>query len=211
MARAEALAGVRLATLAHHLNTPIPAQLRHAKGWVGQILEAWLGADAASLAEPDFQQLGIELKSLPIGANGQPRESTYVCTVPLEDGIDTPWEQSWLRRKLAKVLWFPVEANPHLPVADRRLGRPLLWQPDSEEIALLQRDWEDLTDAICHGEIDQITAHWGSVLQIRPKAANSRVVVSVATADGTTLHANPRGFYLRPTFTQAILQRHFSR
>ncbi|NNF97443.1 MAG: hypothetical protein HKM94_11000, partial [Halobacteria archaeon] len=110
LANAEHIAGLTLAELAECMKLSVPASLQNAKGWVGQLIEQCLGATAASLPEPDFQHIGVELKSLPINRHGQPQESTYVCTVPLLDHTGLQWETSWVRRKLQRVLWVPVEA-----------------------------------------------------------------------------------------------------
>ena len=112
--RAQQIAGLTLSQLAAQLQEPVPEKLHHAKGWVGQLLEKALGATAGSLPEPDFQQLGIELKTLPVNRNGQPQESTYVCTVPLQNNHDLDWQQSWVRNKLKRVLWVPIESDKKL-------------------------------------------------------------------------------------------------
>jgi DNA mismatch repair protein MutH len=207
--RCRVIAGLSLAQLAERFAVVIPADLKRHKGWVGQLLELALGADAQSLAAPDFRAIGVELKTLPVDRNGLPRESTYVCTVPLEGGLEADWEQSWIRRKLARVLWLPVEADPSLPLGQRRVGSALLWSPDEEEEAALRRDWEELAERICMGELEQITARMGSVLQIRPKAANARVRCQSVGAGGEAILTNPRGYYLRPAFTRRLLQRHY--
>ncbi|MDH5371279.1 MAG: DNA mismatch repair protein MutH, partial [Gammaproteobacteria bacterium] len=81
--RARKLAGMTLYELATNFNQPLPKDTRHAKGWMGQLLEVSLGATASSRAEPDFQLINVELKTLPLTSSGKPKESTYVCTVPL--------------------------------------------------------------------------------------------------------------------------------
>jgi len=211
MARASAIAGLRLGQLAQRWNIAVPLDLRREKGWVGQLLELALGASASSLAEPDFQQIGVELKTIPLNAAGRPRESTYVCTVPIQtEAVGQQWENSWVRRKLATVLWMPVEGDDALAIADRRIGNPLLWSPSPEEEALLRNDWEELMEMICLGQIESITASLGDVLQIRPKAASASVRGRAIGADGTLVLTNPRGFYLRSRFTAAILQRSYA-
>lgn len=209
MQRAHALAGRSLAAIADVLGVAVPQDLRRHKGWVGQLLERALGADAESLPEPDFRDIGVEMKSLPIDRNGRPRESTYVCTVPLDEGLEASWEQSWICQKLSRVLWIPVEAEPDIPLPQRRIGTPLLWSPDQDETQALQQDWEELGDMIRTGELESITARMGTVLQIRPKAANSRVRCQSIGADGEAILTHPRGYYLRPAFTHAILQQHY--
>jgi DNA mismatch repair protein MutH len=209
IARYRTIAGLRLEDIATQHGVAVPQNLRREKGWVGQLLELALGADAHSLAEPDFRTIGVELKTLPLDTHGRPRESTYVCTVPLERGLEARWEDTWLRRKLSRVLWLPVEASADIPIAERRIGSGLLWSPNEEEEALLRRDWEELSDMICSGELERITARMGTVLQIRPKAANSRVRCRSVGAGGEAILTNPRGYYLRPSFTRRILEQHY--
>lgn len=209
--RAQRIAGLTLAQLAHQQGIEIPADLRRHKGWVGQLIELALGASAASLAEPDFQQIGVELKSIPIDRAGRPRESTYVCTVPLAaEALAQRWESCWVRRKLARVLWIPVEADSAIALGARRIGSPLLWSPSPEEEAVLRSDWEELMEMICLGELDAISARLGTALQIRPKAASAAVRGWGIAADGSMTRTNPRGFYLRTRFTAALLQRHYA-
>ena len=209
LANAEHIAGLSLAELAENMNTTVPASMQNAKGWVGQLLEQCLGATAASLPEPDFQHLGIELKSLPINQQGQPQESTYVCTVPLLDHTGLQWETSWVRRKLQRVLWVPVEADPDLPIAERRIGTALLWSPSVEQEAILKQDWEELMDLVVMGQLGEISAHHGTWLQIRPKAANARVLCTTFDESGAPAETLPRGFYLRPVFTRSLLKQHY--
>ena len=208
MQRANALAGRCLAEIAAECGVTMPQDLRRHKGWVGQLLELALGADAESLPEPDFRAIGVEMKTLPIDRNGKPRESTYVCTVPLNEGMEASWEQSWICRKLSRVLWLPVEAEPAIALPQRRIGAPLLWSPSEQESEALRSDWEELGDMIRNGELESITARMGTVLQIRPKAANSRVTCTSVGADGEGIITHPRGYYLRPAFTHAILHRY---
>jgi DNA mismatch repair protein MutH len=211
MTRANAIAGMRLGQLAQQWNIAVPLDLRREKGWVGQLIERALGASAASLAEPDFQLIGVELKTIPLDAHGRPRESTYVCTVPIEtEAMGQRWESSWVRRKLATVLWMPVEGDSTIAIAERRIGNPLLWRPSPAEEALLRNDWEELMEMICLGQIESITASIGEVLQIRPKAASASVRGRAIGAEGTLVRTNPRGFYLRSRFTAAILQRSYA-
>lgn len=210
LTRAEAIAGLSLRDLAERFDQRVPHDPVHAKGWFGQLVELALGASAASLPEPDFQLIGVELKTLPINERGQPKESTYVCTVPLTDNTDLHWANSLVRRKLARVLWLPVEATPGVPMAERRIGTAILWSPSAEEEQALRRDWEELMDMICLGELDQLTARHGTWLQVRPKAANSRVLCASTDRDGDSALTLPRGFYLRTAFTRRLLANHYA-
>lgn len=210
VARAGALGGRTLGSVAADLKVEVPPDLRHAKGWVGQLVEQALGAYAGSRDQPDFVHLGIELKTLPVDGRGRPVETTFVCTIPLSEVGEVPWERSRVRRKLQRVLWVPVEGVREIPVADRRIGAALLWSPDAEQEAALRFDWEELAGIIGRGDVESITAHLGRHLQVRPKAAHSHVRRRSIDAEGELIETLPRGFYLRTSFTAAILRQHFA-
>ena len=210
IARAAELAGKTLAQLAQKVGVAVPPDLKRHKGWVGQLMEAALGCDAASRDEPDFVGLGVELKTLPVDSWGKPLESTFVCTIPLRQVGEVEWGQSRVHRKLARVLWVPVEGVRRVPLAERRIGAALLWSPSDAEERALRDDWEELSGIIGSGGIDSITGHLGKFLQVRPKAANSRVRAMSIDAEGEISATLPRGFYLRTAFTKAILEANYA-
>lgn len=210
LARAQSLAGLTLGQLAAIAHKPLPASAQSGKGWCGQLLEQFLGASAGARPLPDFMEIGVELKTLPLNAAGLPKESTYVCTVPLNDNRHLHWETSWVRLKLQRVLWLPLEADTRIPFAERRIASALIWSPDAEQETMLKQDWEEHMDRICLGQLDAISARDGEVLQIRPKAAHAKVLCPTSGSDGAPSRTLPRGFYLRSHFTRAILQRHYA-
>jgi len=208
LARAAGLAGKTLRQVAGELGVPVPGHLRQAKGWIGTLMENYLGANAGSLPEPDFAEFGVELKTLPLGKNGLPKESTYVCQVPLLPDPAAAWENSLVKRKLFRVLWIPVEADPAIAVAGRRIGSAFLWSPDRRQEKILRRDWEELMEKISLGNLDQVSARIGQYLQIRPKAMDARSLTTGTDAEGHLVPSLPRGFYLRVSFTRQILAAH---
>ncbi|WP_276639462.1 DNA mismatch repair endonuclease MutH [Siccibacter turicensis] len=207
--QARRLAGLTLGELAFLAGLTPPADLKRDKGWIGMLLERWLGASAGSKPEQDFAALGIELKTIPIDSLGRPLETTFVCVAPLTGNTGVIWETSHVRHKLQRVLWVPVEGERAIPLAERRVGNPLLWSPDPHEDEQLRRDWEELMDLIVLGQVERITARHGEVLQLRPKAANSKALTEAVGAQGQPILTLPRGFYLKKNFTAALLTRHF--
>lgn len=207
--RADTLAGMSLTDLATLLETELPANLLSDKGFVGQLIESFLGAQAKSRPEPDFPHLGIELKTLPIDEQGHPLESTYVCTISLINLSQTTWETSLVKRKLSQVLWIPIAGNKSIPLSQRRIGTPLLWKLSPAIEKILQEDWQELTDMMVLGRLDHVSAHHGTYLQVRPKAANARALCRGIGDEGNPILTLPRGFYLRTSFTTQILQNSF--
>ncbi|PWI35321.1 DNA mismatch repair endonuclease MutH [Vibrio albus] len=208
--RAWQIAGLTYQELADEAGMAVPPDLKRDKGWVGQLLEWHLGATAGSKPQQDFVELGIELKSIPISYTGKPLETTFVCVAPLTGVHGLTWEQSHVRQKLSKVLWIPVEGEREIPLAERKVGSPLLWTPSPEEEAELRADWEELMELIVLGQVEQITARHGEALQLRPKAANSRALTEAYSSTGKPFKTLPRGFYLRTQFTAKILERYFA-
>jgi DNA mismatch repair protein MutH len=207
--RAGELAGLSLGDLAARFGVVAPVELLRAKGWTGQLMERALGATASSRAAPDFEALGVELKTLPVGAGGRPSESTFVCTIDLSRIGEVEWETSLVRRKLDRVLWVPVEGERAIAVPARRVGTPFLWSPSAEEERDLRFDWEELAGLIGRGDVESITGHFGRYLQVRPKAASSRARRRGVDREGAAFAALPRGFYLRATFTEKMLRERF--
>lgn len=207
--RAQSLAGYTLGELAERAKLAIPPDLKREKGWVGMLLEVYLGASAGSKPEQDFPEIGVELKTIPIDAQGKPLETTFVCVAPLTGNSGVIWENSHVRHKLARVLWIPVEGERQIPLAVRRIGTPLLWSPSAEEDQQLRQDWEELMDLIVLGKVESITARHGEVLQLRPKAANNKARTEAIGEKGQPIMTLPRGFYIKKRFTRELLARHF--
>ncbi|MDU7946727.1 MAG: DNA mismatch repair endonuclease MutH, partial [Haemophilus parainfluenzae] len=206
LSQAQSIAGLTFGELADELHIPVPPDLKRDKGWVGMLLEHALGATAGSKAEQDFSHLGVELKTLPINAEGYPLETTFVSLAPLVQNSGVKWENSHVRHKLSCVLWMPIEGSRHIPLRERHIGAPILWKPTTEQERQLKQDWEELMDLIVLGKLDQITARIGEVMQLRPKGANSKAITKGIGKNGEVIDTLPLGFYLRKEFTAGILK-----
>lgn len=210
LGRAQALAGFTLGELAELANIAIPSSFRRHKGWSGQLLELWLGAEAGSKPQQDFPELGVELKSIPVDNTGFPLETTYVCYTHLTGISQLDWESSNIRNKLSQVLWVPIQGDRAIPPATRQIGSAFLWQPSSEQLAILRQDWEEIMEKIALGQIESITARQGEALQLRPKAANGSALTDAIGQQGKIIKTRPRGFYLKKSFTHQIIQQAFN-
>lgn len=207
---ASALCGLTLSQVANDNKLEVPASLLRNKGWIGNLLELALGAHAGSKPQQDFPDLDIELKTIPIDRYGKPLETTFVCVTPLIGINGLQWQQSNIANKLRKVLWVPILSEKNLAIGERTIGFPFLWQPSPIENKLLEQDWEEIMDMIAMGHIEKINGKIGQVLQLRPKAANSKALTDAIGKDGQPIKTLPRGFYLKIPFTHQILKNHFN-
>lgn len=195
--RAAALAGVSIDELASRAGFEVHGEAVRTKGKVGELLERVLGATGVG-AEVDFPGLGVEMKTVPF-EGGRVVESTFVCALPLMDADRAEFESSWVRRKLARVLWVPVHER-------QTVGKALLWSPTAEQEGALKDDFNEIVGRIAIGDIEDLSAHVGRYLQLRPKAATGSVRTQAPGRDGELVSTVPRGFYLRAKFVEGILQ-----
>ena len=116
-----------------------------------------------------------------------------------------------MRHKLKRVLWIPVEGERSIPLAQRRVGSPLLWSPNEEEDRQLREDWEELMDMIVLGQVERITARHGSSLPgYDRKQANAKALTEGHWCPGERSLTLPRGFYLKKKFHQCATGPSFS-
>lgn len=209
MDRAYSLAGRTVQELAQQYNIKTPSNSLHAKGWLGVFLEEILGANAGNSPTQDFVDLKIELKSIPIDQELNPYETTYVCIVPLIGCNGQNFFESNFYNKIKKILWIPFDGSKEIPIAEKIFYTPFIWTPNAQELDILKQDWEEHMEKISMGNIENITAKDGIALQIRPKAANGKILTDAIGKDGQLIKTRPRGFYLRTSFTKKILKNKF--
>lgn len=213
LAHARALIGVELGDLADQLGLPAPAGAgaeRRSKGWAGQIIERELGVETGGGRGPDFARLGLELKTVPIDANGKPRESTAVCQIDPLAIAGESWETSAVREKLARVLFIALEvpSGTHA-IAERRVSIVRLWSPSPDQDQQLRADFDlFVREYFRRGRVDAITGHLGRVLQVRPKGRNAADRRDGYDELGRATLVGKCGFYLRPTFVAGLLRSH---
>jgi DNA mismatch repair protein MutH len=208
LAHARALVGVELGELADGLGLPVPSGLVRTKGWSGQIIEHELGVAPGGTRGPDFASLGVELKTVPVTPALLPLESTAVCQIDPVAMAAESWEGSYVRAKLARVLFVALEVPAGArSVGERRVAAVRLWSPDAEQERLLRADFELFVRGFFRrGRTGDITGHLGAVLQVRPKGRNAADTRAGYDAEGHATRVGKSGFYLRPSFIASILK-----
>ena len=205
IAKYKAIAGLTFLQLAAKLNLVIPDNPLSRKGFIGMAIEQALGANSGNKSQPDFKNLGIELKTLPLNQFGKTAESTFITSIPLLTIHQQTWKTSQCYAKLKRVLWVPIEDDVRVEYAHRRIGEGILWSPTIDDEKILASDWDELTFLVSTGQIEKINAGLGEYLQIRPKGANSQALCYCYDEFGNKVKTMPRGFYLRSSFTTRIL------
>jgi DNA mismatch repair protein MutH len=207
LAHARALVGAELGDLADALGLPVPHGRVRTKGWSGQIIEHELGAAVGGpQLGPDFASLGVELKTVPVTADLTPTESTAVCQIDPVAIAAESWETSYVRAKLARVLFVALEVAA--TVGERRVAAVRLWSPSPADDRRLRADFElFVRDYFRRGRATDITGHLGAALQVRPKGRDAADLRDAYDADGQPTRIGKMGFYLRPAFVARIIGR----
>lgn len=203
--RCRLIEGLSFGQLASLLQLVIPMQQAKRKGWMGVAIEMALGTTAGNKSLPDFEHLGIELKTIPLITPELPAESTFITSIPLLTIHQQQWKTSQCYHKLKRILWIPLEGDKQIPFQQRRIGRGYLWSPTVEQEAILATDWQELTTLITTGRLEEISASQGEYLQVRPKAANAKSLCYGFDQEGNKILTLPRGFYLRRSFTKTLI------
>lgn len=206
--RCQIIAGLSFSQLANKLGIFIPQNHLSRKGWLGMAVELALGAHSSNQALPDFWQLGVELKTLPLNKLGKSKESTFITSIPLLSLHEQEWLTSQCYAKLRRILWIPIEGDNGIPFEQRRIGSGFIWSPTHEQTLILQNDWQELTFLISSGQLNQVDSRQGQFLQVRPKASNAKSLCHAFDEEGNKVLTLPRGFYLRSLFTSEILYQH---
>lgn len=209
--RCSLIEGLSFAQLATALGLEIPQESQRRKGWIGLAIELALGTTAGNQAIPDFNHLDIELKTIPLNQRGKPAESTFVTSISLLSIHQETWLTSQCFAKLKRVLWLPVEGDTSIPFEHRRIGRGFLWSASEEESSILANDWNEQVLMISTGRLEEISASLGHYLQVRPKGANAKSLCYGFDSEGNKIQTLPRGFYLRASFTERIINISFLR
>ena len=136
-----------------------------------------------------------------------PLESTAVCQIDPIAIAGESWETSYVRAKLARVLFVALEVPEGArSVGDRRVAAVTLWAPAPADDAVLRADFElFVREYFRRGRAAEITGHLGAALQVRPKGRDAADLRDAYDADGRPTRIGKMGFYLRPAFVGRIL------
>ena len=210
LAHARALVGVELGALADALGLPVPVGRVRTKGWSGQVIEHELGVAAGGTRGPDFAALGIELKTVPVTPALVPLESTAVCQIDPIAIAGESWETSYVRAKLAHVLFVALEVPPGArSVGDRRVAAVRLWAPGARRGGACCARTSSCSCASISVAAAPPRSPATSARRCRcvPRAATPPTCAPPTTRTGQPTRVGKMGFYLRPAFVATDSRR----
>lgn len=177
------------------------------KGSIGLIIEEhWFGVKNNNDQQPDFPNLGIELKVLPMKrlSNRQltVKERTKICSIDYVKLVDEQWKQSNARKKLNKILFVFYEYVAENPLDSKVLEYHLFTLSSNDE-PLIRSDWERTKDYVKKGFAHQLSESQNVVLAAsRAGEGNSAGVPQPVKRHSAS--AAKRAFSLKSSYTKTI-------
>jgi len=188
------LVGKDLRPMADELEITVWKGDKKNKGWVGHVIERYLGLPINSSQSPNFGSWELKVIPLKRNAKGQlvVKETMAITMIDPYNVARTPFEESHLLAKMrkavivARVFESQVEASSLLhSVTDFDLG-------DSEIYEQVKADYELVRDAITTKGFSSLTGSMGVLVQPRTKGPGH----------GST----SRAFYARTKFVAEIIK-----
>ena len=180
------------------------------KGVIGQIIEEGLfGYSINNRAEPDFEQLGIELKVTAVKAlenkNYVAKERLVLNLIDYYVEGETDFEHSsfWNKNKNLLVMFYLYEEG--MPLDQCQIVDSVLYKYPAEDLKIIKDDWEKINNRINKGEAHLISEADTMYLAACTKGENGQALRFQPHSD---IKAKQRAFCLKPSYLNRIIHLH---
>ncbi|TLS99587.1 MutH/Sau3AI family endonuclease [Aliarcobacter cibarius] len=179
------------------------------KGNIGNIIEKyWFGIKNNNTPLPDFQNLGIELKVIPLIEDKnntlKVKERTKICSIDYNKLINEKWETSHAKSKLNKVLFIYYHYDKNNLLNSKIIKIDLFTLENNDEL-IIKKDWLDIYEYIKKGLAHNLSESMSKVLAASrsgsggvDKYGNQKDLVTQPNSD---IKALKRAFSLKQSFT----------
>lgn len=177
IAHAESLQGVQLGSINPKLWSTYPS--KRTKGEIGRTIEAFFDIPQNARQEPDFPELGIELKVTPLIATQRgvrSKERVSITQINYEDIRHTPFGLSHLRAKTRRVLFVFYEYLPGQPIGFFPIRTAHLWQPTTYENNALEVAYRHVRSAVMAGTAHLLSASDTTLVESATKGSGHNLV-----------------------------------
>ncbi|QFT87681.1 Type-2 restriction enzyme Sau3AI [Bacillus sp. THAF10] len=182
------------------------------KGTLGNIIEeSFFSYAVNSIAEPDFDNLGVELKVTPVKKNKNgtlsSKERLVLNIIDYMKEFELTFESSSFYTKANKMLIMLYQYEKEQSLGDYRILKVFLNEFSEEDLAVIQRDWEIIISKIKNGEAHLISEADTMYLSACTKGANKE---SVRKQPFSPLRAKQRAFSLKASYMTGIIRKHLT-
>jgi len=183
------------------------------KGIVGQLLEGYIGNPPNSKADSDVDEIGVELKVLPIRKMSkglQPKERSKIKSIDYNELAELKWKDSKVRKKMGLILFLVYEQPVGLSYKDWedegfKFKGPLLYVLEEQSEEQVGSDYH-----ILHLKTKQGQAHLIS-------EGDTRILGAATSGTGNFVRylggkeAKQRSYVLKQPFLKQFYQEEFEK
>ena len=180
------------------------------KGNFGQILEKYyFGYEPNSVAEPDFTEVGIELKSSPLKTlkNGEYRskERLVLNIINYLEVYKEEFEKSTFWKKNAHLLLVFYLHDKDLSLLDYIIKLVDLWEYPKEDLKIIRRDWEYINQKIREGKAHELSE--GDTFYLGACTKGSTALKSFRDQPFSSEKAKQRAYSLKQGYVNHIIAK----
>lgn len=176
------------------------------KTGVGHLIEYYLGRRPNNKPEPDIEELGVEVKAIPLkrsGASWVPKEPTSLAMIDYGELDRQPWPDASVQKKLRRILFVPFEHH----YEDKRLHRfrrPFLWSPEPIDAPVMHDDYDAVRRYVREGRAHELSETISTILGARRKGSKGQM----ARQPNSEIPAKSRAWALKTAFTGTVVGKH---
>lgn len=170
--------------------------------------EYYFRYDINSDSRPDFDEVGLELKTTPVKRNAKgelvAKERLVLTMIDYMDVVDEDFEHSHLLEKASDILLITYLYEPDVSPLDYVIEAVVRWGIPEEDLPQIKRDWETVVDKVRAGHAEDISGSDTLYLEACTKAANGSVRRAQPYSD---VPAKPRAWALKASYMTAVQRR----
>lgn len=179
------------------------------KGSFGNAVEYYyFKFDPNSSPSPDFNEVGIELKTTPLKRTKKgelvSKERLVLSMINYMNIVDETWETSTVLKKSKKILLLSYLYEPNINPVDYEFYLAELWSIPEEDLYTIKRDWETIVNKVRAGRAHEISSSDTLYLEACTKAANASIRRPQPCSDTP---AKPRAWALKQSYMTTVTQR----
>ena len=187
-----------------------PKVLEHSysgKGNLGQVLEKfYFGYEPNSIAEADFAQIGMELKSSPLkqlkNDEFRSKERLVLNIINYINVVTQHFENSDFIKKNASILLIFYLHQAGYDILDLIIKLVDEWSFPSTDLEIIKKDWETITQKIANGKAHELSEGDTFYLGACTKGANAS---SVRKQPFSEIPAKQRAYSFKQGYVNHII------
>jgi DNA mismatch repair protein MutH len=177
------------------------------KGNFGQVLEKfYFGYEPNSIAEADFAQIGMELKSSPLkqlkNSDYRSKERLVLNIINYLNVVNQNFENSDFIKKNASILLIFYLHQTDYDILDLIIKLVDEWSFPLTDLEIIKRDWETITEKIANGKAHELSEGDTFYLGACTKGANA---LSVRKQPFSEIPAKQRAYSFKQGYVNHII------